>query len=84
MTTGAEQHIPHVPRPRDRVPLMAAALLLCAMPGLALAYIDPGTGSMLLQSLLATVAVVLVAGRNAWNWIKNLFRRGKPGPDSEP
>lgn len=67
------------------MPLMVAAFLLCATPGMALAYIDPGTGSMLLQSLLAVVAVVLVAGRTGWDRIKSFFRRGKdktpdPGP----
>ena len=65
--------------------MAAAALLLCAIPGVALAYIDPGTGSMLLQSLLATVAVVLVAGRTVWHRIKSFFRREKDkAPDPEP
>ena len=51
-----------------------AALWACAMP--ALAYIDPGTGSMLLQSALAAVAAVLVFGRSVWTKLKGFFIRG--------
>jgi hypothetical protein len=53
----------------------AASLLLAAAP--AWAYIDPGTGSMLVQSLLAIIAVALVAGRSAWEKVKSFFSRRK-------
>jgi hypothetical protein len=51
----------------------AASLFLAAGP--ACAYIDPGTGSMLVQSALAIVAVALVAGRSAWEKVKSFFSR---------
>ena len=38
------------------------------------AYLDPGTGSILLQGLIAAVAAVTVAGRIYWGKIKSLFR----------
>lgn len=53
--------------------LAGAVLLLATAP--AWAYIDPGTGSMLVQSLLAVIAVVLVAGRTAWEKVKSFFSR---------
>jgi hypothetical protein len=52
---------------------MASAL----SPGPAWAYIDPGTGSMLVQSLLAIVAGALVAGRLYWRKLKRFFSRRK-------
>ena len=47
----------------------AATLVLAAGP--AWAYIDPGTGSMLVQSALAIIAMALVAGRSTWQMVKN-------------
>jgi hypothetical protein len=61
----------------------ALAAIAAAMPADALAYIDPGTGSMLLQSLFAAVAAGLVFGRTLWYKIKSVFGRNK-GKDSEP
>ena len=71
-------------RPAIALRLAALAALLAAFPVDALAYIDPGTGSMLLQSLLAAVAAALVFGRTAWDRLKSLFKRGKDkAPDSK-
>lgn len=56
------------------------ALLLAAAP--AFAYIDPGTGSMLVQSALAIIAIVLVAWRTAWEKVKSFFSRG--GQEAAP
>jgi hypothetical protein len=53
--------------------LAGAILVVAAEP--ARAYIDPGTGSMLVQSALALIAVALVAGRSAWEKVKSLFSR---------
>ena len=41
----------------------------------ALAYIDPGTGSILLQGLIAAVAGALVTMGAYWERVKALFRR---------
>lgn len=52
---------------------IAAALLLWTVP--AYAYLDPTTGSILLQGLLAGVAGVMVVGRLYWTRLKAFFRR---------
>ncbi len=50
-------------------------LLLSARP--AYAYLDPGTGSMVLQLLLAGLAGVLVVLKLFWHKILALFGIGK-------
>lgn len=45
------------------------------------AYLDPGTGSMLLQLLLGGVAGVLVVGKLYWARVKGFFGR-KPVPQN--
>ena len=53
--------------------LMSMTLLFgFSMP--AYAYLDPGTGSILIQGAIATVAGALVAGRLYWERIKSWFR----------
>ena len=39
----------------------------------AFAYLDPGTGSIILQGLIATIAGLLVAGRLYWERVKQFF-----------
>ena len=51
--------------------LAAANLLFVSSP--AYAYLDPGTGSMLLQGLIAAVAGGLVAIRHYWTRIQSLL-----------
>ncbi len=49
------------------------------------AYLDPGTGSMLLQLLLGGVAGVLVVGKLYWHRVKAFFGREsapRPNPDN--
>ena len=57
-----------------------ASLGACALlwPGVAFAYIDAGTGAMLVQGLLALVAAVIFYFRNPavlWGDFKGLVRR---------
>ena len=48
-----------------------------------LAYIDPGSGSMLLQMLLGGVAGVAVAVRMYWHRLRGFFgSRSKNTPDA--
>jgi len=56
------------------------------MPVLAAppAYLDPGSGSYLIQLVVAGALGALLAIRMSWSRIKDLFRRkGKP-TDGEP
>jgi hypothetical protein len=41
----------------------------------ALAYIDPGTGSLVLQAIAGGVAAVAVTARLYWRRVKTFFRR---------
>ena len=43
----------------------------------ALAYLDPGTGGMLIQIILGGVAGLAVAGKLFWHQLKSFFRFGK-------
>jgi hypothetical protein len=65
---------------------LAALLMLSALPQDAAAYIDPGTGSLLLQGLIAGLAAGAVVLRGYWYRIKAFFRGDKPAakPAAEP
>ena len=45
------------------------------MEELKLAYIDPGSGSFLVQALVATAAGIAVVGRRYWAAIKAFLTR---------
>ena len=47
----------------------------------AYAYLDPGTGSMILQIILGGVAGMMVAGRVFWHQLLTLFGIRKQTPD---
>jgi len=50
-----------------------------------LGYIDPGTGSLILQGLIASFAAAAVALRAYWYRLKAFFRGDKPAePDAAP
>jgi hypothetical protein len=59
---------------RSTLTLFAAISLFAP---LAHAYLDLGTGSMVLQALLGGVAGLVVIGRLYWNRFLAFFRRGK-------
>ena len=64
---------------------LLGSLLLLAMTGPAHAYLDPGTGSILLQMLLGGVAGGLVVIRLYWARIKSWFspRNAAPTPTDD-
>lgn len=65
--------------------LILLPALLLALPGEAAAYIDPGTGSLILQGLIASLAAAAVAIRAYWYRLKAFFRGAKPAkPDTAP
>jgi len=47
------------------------------------AYIDPGSGSMILQVLIASILGILTAVKIYWVKIKNLFSRNSDNNNSE-
>ena len=49
--------------------------------GLRLAYLDPGSGSFLIQVLIATLAGAAVAVQGYWKKIKGFFGVGDDEPE---
>jgi hypothetical protein len=49
-----------------------------------LGYIDPGTGSLILQGLIASVAAAAVAIRHYWYRVKAFFRGDKAADTDAP
>ena len=59
--------------------LIAGSVIYCAaFPPFAFAYLDPGTGSYLIQMLIAAVVGVGFAVKLYWSRIKGWFNRGEP------
>ena len=46
------------------------------------AYLDPGTGSLILQALVAALAGAVVVVTSYWQKIRALFRRGSRDSES--
>lgn len=59
------------------VVLVLVACLSIASP--AHAYLDPGTGSMLVSALIGVAAAVALALKMFWYRVAGLFRRRRPG-----
>jgi hypothetical protein len=55
------------------------ASLLCVVSTPAYAYLDPGTGSIILQGLIATIAVAGLTIKTYWHKILSFF-----GKDAGP
>jgi hypothetical protein len=49
-----------------------------------LAYLDPGSGSMILQILAGGVAAVAVTAKLYWNKVLRFLRIRKDEPDTSP
>ena len=67
-------------------PVSAAMLLVAASATPAYAYLDAGTGSMILQLLLGGVAGLAMVGKLYWSNAKAFFQRqvlGRGAPDAE-
>lgn len=54
---------------------------LAASPELVLAYLDPGSGSMILQILLGGIAGAVVAVKLFWHRIAAVFKTASADPD---
>ena len=62
-------------------PFVLLALIAGVSPTPAHAYLDPGTGSMILQLLLGGVAGLAVAGRFYWDRLLTLLRIRTPASE---
>lgn len=61
--------------------LVALLLVVPALP--AEAYLDPGTGSIVLQAVIAAIAAAAVALRLYWTRLKALFGRKRTATEEE-
>lgn len=59
---------------------LVVPIMLLAMSQEAFAYLDPGTGSMVLQGIIAGIAVVGLTVKTYWYKIRGFF--GKKSPTS--
>ena len=63
---------------------IAAAILGCTvLAAPSYAYLDPGTGSIILQSILAGIAVAMGVLRLYWYRIKAFFSASGAKPEAE-
>lgn len=70
-------------RIRDQVAL--SVVMVFAFTGSAYAYLDPGTGSLIVQGAIAAVGAVLLAGKMYWARIRMMFGKAhgvEEGSDS--
>ena len=71
---------------RARISLLTVLCVASVSP--AMAYIDPGTGSMLVQMALAGIAGALFYFRQlrmaAVDWFRRIVLRERPAAESEP
>jgi hypothetical protein len=66
-----------MPRRALRIGFVLAACLSITSP--AYAYLDPGTGSMLLSAVIGVAAALGLAVKMFWYRLVGLFRGKKPG-----
>jgi hypothetical protein len=62
-----------------RIALVLAACLSIASP--AYAYLDPGTGSMLISAVLGVAAALALAVKMFWYRLIGFFRGKRPAAD---
>ena len=65
-------------------PLTSMAVILLIFVEPAYAYLDPGTGSILLQGLIAAIAGMMLTGKLYWNRIKSVFSRKTEKSERQP
>ena len=72
--------------PRYFTPATALVLIL-ALLGYAppsFAYLDPGTGSMIVSAIVGLIATVTLAAKTWWYRIRRFFRRSEPETTTPP
>ena len=75
---------PHRPLHRALRLALLLVLLAAALPPAAAAYVDPGTGSFLVQGIIAAIVGVGVAVRMFWGRIKRaLMGRHEPRDEDD-
>lgn len=68
-----------MPSRARRIALMVVACLAIASP--AWAYLDPGTGSMLVSAVIGVAAAIGLGVKIFWYRLVGLFRGKRPTPE---
>jgi hypothetical protein len=68
---------------RRVLPVAYVFLLCCIFPRLAYCYIDPGTGSFVLQILMSVVLSVVLALGKFWKNVKQFVAKSFFSPEKE-
>ena len=68
---------------RGWVVVTTLGVALLTMMEAANAYLDPGTGSLIIQSIIGAIAAIGITAKLYWHKIKLMFSRSK-SHDSEP
>ena len=55
--------------------LYISAGFFVLLPGIAYAYLDPGTGSIIIQSIIAFIAAGFYAVSVYWHKVKSFFKK---------
>ncbi len=63
--------------------ILPLTLIVFGMATEAQAYIDPGTGSMIIQMLIGASAAVYLFFKTSWSRIQGFFSRSSSHPESE-
>lgn len=71
------------PPPQRGVSVLIVVVLWVALPRTAHAYIDPGTGGMMIQMLIAALAAVGTIATTYWSRLRLFFVKKKPEPQVE-
>lgn len=62
----------------DKLPYIFITVLFLSVSQHAAAYLDPGTGSMILQGIIAGIAIAGFTLKNYWYRIRAFFGKGAP------
>jgi len=79
---AALQRLLTCPRPLPRTAIAVAGMLMLT-PATAFAYIDPGTGSFVIQGIIAAVVGAGVFFKLFWGRIKTAITGKSPEPDDD-
>jgi len=71
------------PHRRQAPRALIVAVVLILLPAPALAYIDPGTGSFVIQGIIAAVVGAGLAVKVFWHRIKSVFTGKSAAEDDD-
>jgi len=67
-----------MPNARIFSPLTLSFLITMSFATPAYAYLDPGTGSIILQGIIASIAMISLTAKMYWYKLTSFFRKSDP------